>query len=138
MAMTQAWIMRKKMLCSFVILAILMSAMPLPIFAMETDITNARVQNDASVGTHGFSNSTAVGAEIAQLARSLDYDLVKLFLRSCVYLVPILISFQPLLVRVLRLSGRFRSFFNFHSASCNQLLELHMILCNSLTQHQSS
>jgi hypothetical protein len=71
MAMTKARMMRKKMLCSFVILAIQMSAMPLPIFAMETEITNACVQKDASVGTHGFSNSTAVGAEIAQLARSL-------------------------------------------------------------------
>jgi hypothetical protein len=69
----------KKILCFFVILAILMSAMPLPIFAMKTNTTNARVQNDASVGTHGFSNSTAVGVEIAQLARSLDYDPVKLF-----------------------------------------------------------
>ena len=76
MAMTKAG---KKMLCYFLIFAILTSAMPLPIFAMETDITNARVQTDASVGSHESSNSTEVGAEIAQLASSLDYDPVKIF-----------------------------------------------------------
>ena len=69
----------KEIFCFFVILAILMSAMPISIFGMENNITNARLMNDASLGTHGFSNSTAVGAEIEQLARSLDYDPVKLF-----------------------------------------------------------
>jgi hypothetical protein len=69
----------KKIFCFFVILAILMSAMPISIFGMENNITNARLMNDASLGTPGFSNSTAVGAEIEQLASSLDYDPVKLF-----------------------------------------------------------
>jgi hypothetical protein len=69
----------KKVLCCFVILVILMSAMPTSIFARDTDITNARVTDDVFSGPSEMSNSTAVGAEIEQLARSLDYDPVKLF-----------------------------------------------------------
>jgi hypothetical protein len=64
----------KEIFCFFVILAILMSTMPISIFGMENNITNARVTDEAFSGTYGMSNSTAVGAEIEQLARSLDYE----------------------------------------------------------------
>jgi hypothetical protein len=77
MAMKKAR-MKKKVLCCFVILAILMSTMPISIFGMENNITSAHV-DEASLGPSEMPNSTAVGAEIEQLARSLDYDPVKLF-----------------------------------------------------------
>jgi hypothetical protein len=73
MAMKKAR-MKKKVLCCFVILAILMSTMPIPIFAIANNITSARVTDEASLGPSELSNSTAVGAEIEQLASSLDYE----------------------------------------------------------------
>jgi len=63
----------KKIFCFFVILAILMSAMPISIFGMENNITSAHV-DEPSLGPYRMSNSTAVCAEIEQLARSLDYE----------------------------------------------------------------
>ncbi|MCK4733584.1 MAG: hypothetical protein KAT65_14115, partial [Methanophagales archaeon] len=46
----------KRVFCFFVILAILMSAMPISIFAMTSNVTNASGKDETFLGTHEDSN----------------------------------------------------------------------------------